>query len=53
MGAMAGARLPRGKKRPTACMTVSAGVLGAMVKMIEPLVRGASVASVRAMSAPS
>ena len=50
IGAMDGARFPRGKNFPTACMAASAGVRGATVKTIVDLVRAASVETTRAIS---
>ena len=46
-GSIAGARSPRGNRRPTACITARAGVRGAKVNSTEPSVRAASPATAR------
>ena len=49
-GTMAGARSPRGKKRPAACMAESSGVRGAKVKASDTSVRAARPATTRTVS---
>ena len=53
IGAIDGARSPRGRKRPAACMSVRRTVRGATVKTTASSARAASAETTRAMSAPS